>query len=327
MEPQTVQQIGEFGLIRRIQEIVGPHSERVLVGLGDDTATVSPGDRPLIINTDTMIESVHFRLDWCGPADLAHKALASNLSDLACKCAEPLYYVVTLGLTPATEVAWVEALYRELVRLGGEWGIELIGGDTVRAPQMILSISAWGAQTTQEPILVRNAQVGDAILLTGTVGDSAAGLEILQREQNINESNEYLLKRFHRPSPRLKEALQISAITLPHAMTDISDGLARDLPKLCHAANVGASIDPHKLPCSGALLAYAAEKATLLAWQGGEDYELLLTLSQPEAERLLSQWNQDQCPLTLIGEITAPERGILVSGWKHEEIKGFDHFL
>lgn len=328
MSGKTVNELGEFGLIQRIQSILGPSSPNILVGLGDDAAVVPPGLSPLVVTTDAMIDGIHFRSVWTSAADLAHKALASNLSDLAAKCADPLYGVVTIGLPSGTEVSWVESFYTALAERGNEWGIEIVGGDTVRAPQLIVSITVIGTLMTENPVTVRSARVGDDILVTGTLGDAAAGLEILDRLNLPNrspESHPYLIERFLRPRPRVREALSIIQSVLPSSMTDISDGLARDLPKLCQASRVGAEIDPNRIPYSDSLRNYASDPVEY-AWRGGEDYELLFTLSPSDTALLLNSWDRVICPITVIGSITPIDRGIRVSGWDGTLDKGFDHF-
>ncbi|MEW6236650.1 MAG: thiamine-phosphate kinase [Candidatus Omnitrophota bacterium] len=324
---EILSDIGEFGLIQRIEQILGPSSSAVSVGLGDDAATVFPPSAPLVVTTDAMVEGVHFRQEWTSPGDLAHKALASNLSDLAAKCARPAFYLIVLGLPPDVETAWVEDFYRALARLREEWDFELIGGDTVRSTVRFLSIAAWGTQTTPRPIALSGAQPGDRIFVTGFPGDAAAGLEILLHGKTIpeNETESELVRRFLRPTPRIKEALAIAQRILPHSMTDISDGLARDLPKLCAASGVGAKIDAARLPCSESLRRFAGDRAAEYVWKGGEDYELLFTLSASDAEKLTQEWTLD-CPLREIGEAAARENGIEIAGFPQGIPIGFDHF-
>ncbi|MGI6454140.1 MAG: thiamine-phosphate kinase [bacterium] len=324
-----VKDIGEFGLISRIEKMLGSSSEMVLVGLGDDTATIKPHMQPLVITTDTMVEDVHFRRDWSSPEDVAHKALASNLSDLAAKCACPAFYLVTIGLPVDTPVRWVEELYQRLVQLNQEWKVELVGGDTIRSDKILISITACGYQTTTDPVRTRNARVGDRILVSGTLGDAAAGLDLLpkMRETELSQDHlTFLLKRFNQPTPRNRESAAIARILEPHAMTDISDGLAREIPKICAAAGVGARVDASKLPCSEALRAFAGEQAVRYAWKGGEDYELLLTVSEEHAEVLLSQWDTSLCPLTEIGVVTEQTDGVRVDGFNGSLEPGFDHY-
>ncbi len=324
----SLQDLGEFGLIHRIQAILGPASENVIIGLGDDAAIVPASSSPTVITTDAMVGDIHFRSEWTSPEDLAHKALASNVSDLAAKCAEPRFGVISLGLPPDTPVSWVETFYSALKRSGAKWGIEIIGGDTVRSPNLFVSITAHGRLMTPKPVTIHSAQPGDDLLITGTLGDATAGLEILEnkdRREPSSESHSFLIERFLQPTPRIREALVLAETVTPSSMTDISDGLARDLPKLCRASQVGAEIDVSCLPRSKALESFASD-ALEYALRGGEDYELLLTLPHSETERLLNTWDSELCPISVIGRIQSAESGIHIQGWDGPLNPGFDHF-
>jgi len=321
--------IGEFGLLGRIREILGYHSQEILIGIGDDAAVIQPRTQPVVLSTDAMVEGIHFRKSWTSASDLAYKAMASNLSDLAAKCAEPAYSLITLGLPGATPISWVEEFYNALVGMKDEWGIEVVGGDTVRSETLVVSITVWGYQTTSSPVSQRTARPGDRILVTGTLGDAAAGLELLEGGvvPAVQDSDRhFLIYRFLKPTPRVREAMAIARTALPTAMTDISDGAARDVPKLCEASRVGAVLYGDRFPCSAALREFAAGRAAAYAWKGGEDYELLFTLPPDKADFLLSGWNIPECPLTVIGEIVEKSRGVKIEHWDGEPETGFDHF-
>lgn len=324
----TIAQIGEFGLIQLIREILPPPSAQVLIGIGEDAAVIPPCPVPMVITTDAMVQDVHFCLGWGNAADLAHKALASTISDLAAKAAEPAYSVITLGLPPETPVDWVRALYITLAQRGLDWGVECIGGDTVRSPLIWLSITAWGRQLTPQPMRLDQARPGETILVTGTLGDAAAGLDLFQQGQfPAPPPLDELQDRFLRPTPRIAAMRAILRHATPSSMTDISDGLARDLPKLCHASGVGARLTATRWPVRPALRQFAPDTACQYAWRGGEDYELLFTLPSAQAQTLLAQWDPAQCPLTAIGEIRPAAEGILIEDNPNLDIQGFDHFL
>lgn len=327
-DSSRLRDIGEFGLHRRIREILGAHSPEVLLGLGDDAAVVRTHPAALVVTTDAMVEGIHFQSEWTTASDLAYKALASTLSDLAAKCAVPSYGVITLGAPPDTPVAWMEEFYQTVAGLREEWGLEIIGGDTVRSPLVLISITAFGYQETAAPVTIGGARAGDRILVTGTLGDAAAGLRILLggvSPETWTPAQAALVRRFRRPTPRLREALEILQIAVPHSMTDISDGLARDLAKLCEASGTGARLAFDRWP-AGEELRSLGEAWPTLAWQGGEDYELLFTLAPGQAEKMIRAWDRSFCPLTDIGEITDAAEGIRVEGWTGERESGFDHF-
>lgn len=323
---KTIRDCGEFGLIQRIESILKPKSPEILVGLGDDAAVIQPRNCPMVYTTDTMVEGTHFQLDWHIPEELAHKALASNVSDLAAKCAEPSFFLVTLGLRGEMEIAWVENFYQRLEQLKQEWLLQAVGGDTVFSPYCIISMTAWGYQRTNTPVTHSGAMPGDSIFVTGTLGDAAAGLELLRSQSESLAAYPFLRERFCLPTPRWKEALEVAKRVTLHSMTDISDGLARDLLKVCRASGCGAWIDGEKLPGSTPLRNYAGDRWMGYAWRGGEDYELLFTIPREEEDLLLNRWPKEFCTLTYIGEIRAVEEGISVQGLEDNLDEGFDHF-
>lgn len=327
MNTGTISEIGEFGLIQIIQSIIGTPTKEVLVGLGDDAATFQPQNKPIVVSTDAMVEDVHFRLDWTTAEHLAHKALASSLSDLAAKAAQPAHAVIALGLPSHTRIDWMEAFYRSIAANTKLWQTQIIGGDTVASEKLWITITVWGYQTTPNPIGIHTANPGDKILVSGYLGDAAGGLHLLQSGQIDHSAyHQYLINRFSCPSPRIAEAVQIVEGVTPSTMTDISDGISRDLRKVCEASNVGARLEAKRLPISAALQDVFEDEVANIAWQGGEDYELLMTLSPDDSKTLFNKWDQSVCPLTMIGEIKNPDYGIEVEGLKNVEGKGFDHF-
>lgn len=324
---KTVADLGEFNLLAKLHKILSPSHPEILVGLGDDAAVVSPPRAPIVMTTDAMVEGVHFKRQWASPHDIAHKALASTLSDLAGKCAQPAYALITLGLPGETEIEWIYSFYHRLAELQQEWAVSIVGGDTVRSPQFWISIAAYGVQTTKHPLRINSATEGDWIIVSGALGDAAAGLDSLlyPGKRTVDPATvQYLQSRFHCPTPRLNEAIKIASITVPNTMTDISDGLARDLRKICQASGVGAFLHAEQFPCSEALQHYAGGLAPEYAWRGGEEYELLLTLPPEQGSELIKQWDNVNCPLHSIGEITA-STDILIDGVK-QSLEGFDHF-
>lgn len=327
MNNQTVADIGEFGLIQRIQSILTNPTNDVLVGLGDDAATFQPANKPMIVSTDAMVEDVHFRLDWTSAKDLAHKALASSISDLAAKAAEPAHAVITFGIPGHTQISWMEEFYQSLAEKSKNWRIQIIGGDTVSSEKLWISLTVWGYQTTELPIKISSAQIGDLILVSGYLGVASGGLQLLLNGSEIKSPyQQELFNRFSCPTPRIDEAIAITASVTPTTMTDISDGISRDLKKVCEASNVGALVSANQLPLSKALKETFKTDAEKMAWQGGEDYELLFTLAPQDAELLLKQWDQSICPITITGEITDAKHGIQIEGLDLTNIKGFDHF-
>lgn len=352
--------IGEFGLIDRIARLVAgtqpiPRASagRVTLGIGDDAALLEvPADRSLVATVDTLVEEVHFRRAWTGPQDLGWKSLAVNVSDIAAMGAEPLAAFLSLALPAAIEVAWVEAFTRGMEACAREYGCALAGGDTVRSPQQIaITVALLGTVERGRALLRSGARVGDAVCVTGTLGDSAAGLALLQQgagdrvlgaganqtspntEQRPPNPDPFapLLAAHHRPRPRLAAARALAVSAEVTAMMDLSDGLASDIRHLATRSGVGARIWRPALPISGdARAAGSALGVEPAEWalHGGEDYELLFTLPPAAVEPARALLSPLGVPLTVVGEIVA-EAVLLVEADGREvflEPAGFAHF-
>jgi thiamine-monophosphate kinase len=319
--------VGEFGLIDRIAALVNatqsapsPERGQVVLGIGDDASVVEiPADRSLVSTVDTLVEEVHFRRDWTTPQDLGWKSLAVNVSDIAAMGAEPLAAFLSLALPPETEVAWVEAFTRGLADCARKYGCAIAGGDTVRSPQHVaITVTLLGTVERGRALLRSGARVGDAICVTGTLGDAAAGFALLQ---NRNErpsprgqrarTLHALLAAHHRPRPRLEAARMLAASGQVTAMMDLSDGLASDLRHLAARSGVGARVCRDSLPLSDAVRSVAqlgGVDPTDWALHGGEDYELLFTAVPQSADLLRVQLHALGVPLTVVGEVV--EEGV-----------------
>ncbi len=316
---KTVAEIGESALLERLRAILGDGPEDLLIPNGDDAA-VLPNRGRLVISTDAVVADVHYHAEQTEPEDIGWKALAGALSDLAAKAADPYAVLTTLALPPETPLDWVERVYESFAERGRVWGAPIIGGDVVRAPTVMIDVVALGWLRTPQPITLIGAQPGDAILVTGTLGGARLGLQLFEGRSEDGLKRECLQtarERFLRPVPRLDESQAITDRVAPTAMTDVSDGLAKDLPKLARASGVGFRVDLKALPTLG--------PDDENAWIGGEDYELLLTVPKSECEPLLSAWDES-VPLTRIGEIRTLDEGCHVEGLSGE-LPGFEHFM
>lgn len=328
-----VSDLGEFGLIQRLAERVaaagGP--PQLLLGIGDDTAAWREAAGVSLITTDTLIERVHFPpgVPWW---DVGWKALAVNVSDVAAMGGMPAYALVTLALPPQLPVAAVDELYEGLLAACQEYGVTVIGGDVVRAPVALITVALWGrAQEGPDGaprLLTRGgAARGDAIAVTGHLGDSAAGLRLLLAGRSCAADQEKYLRDAHlRPRPPLAVG-RIAAQVGVRAAIDISDGLLQDLGHVCRASSLGAVVEATRLPLSPALRAAFPEEALALACSGGEDYQLLLT-APPD---ILAQVTaKSPLPITVIGHMVEDEekRPRLVDGEGRElslAQAGWDH--
>ena len=258
----------EFELIRRF---FSRDAQAVDVGVGDDGAvlTPTPGMQQVQV-IDTLVEGVHFPADIAA-ADIGYRAVAVNLSDVAAMGARPRWMTLALTLWDKDEL-WVEDFAAGLFAAADEHGVALVGGDTTQGDSVVVSINVTAEVDTGRALLRRGAQAGDTVFVTGTVGDAAAGLELLHR----GEHDEFLVGRFLRPTARV--ALGSMLVGRAHAAIDISDGLAADLSKLLEASGMGAQINVGDIPMSAALMArFDDDTALQFALAGGDDYELCFT--------------------------------------------------
>ncbi|MCA9880064.1 MAG: thiamine-phosphate kinase, partial [Thermomicrobiales bacterium] len=281
MDERRVSDIGEFGLIALLAAALPPdvrQSEALQLGIGDDAAVWQPSPgATVVITTDSLVEEIHFRLDWTDWESLGHKALAVNISDLAAMGATPKLAVVTLGLRGSERVADLVALYAGMGDVAHRYGLVIAGGDIVRSPHgLALHITALGELLGGERLTRSGAQPGDIIAVTGTLGASAAGLQLLaDADARRRAATADLLVQAHlRPEPRvaLGQMLREQGAT---AAMDLSDGLLGDLPKILAASGVAAEIDLRDVPVAAAVRALFPEQWLTFATRGGEDYELL----------------------------------------------------
>lgn len=268
--------VGEFELIADYFAPLGnstSFANRIALGIGDDAALLNPTPgNQLAISVDTLVAGVHFPID--GPARLiAHKALRSNLSDLAAMGATPLAYTLALTL-PTANKPWLEEFSRGLKEVANEFPIALIGGDTTRGNQLVITVQIFGEVPVGQALLRSGAQVGDTVFVTGTLGDARAALDILNLPADqLDDAQRFLLDRYYKPTPRIAFAQALRGIAT--AALDVSDGLAADLGHILRASDVGAELQLAKLPLSNAIpLAHAQQYAL----SGGDDYEVCFTV-------------------------------------------------
>jgi len=262
--------VDEFDLIRRYFKR-DAHSPGVVVGVGDDGAILqpSPGTQQVQV-TDTLVEGVHFPAN-SKARDIGYRLVAVNLSDIAAMGARPRWMTLALTLWDKDE-SWVEEFAAGLFDAAAQHGVALVGGDTTQGDSVVATVHVTGEVDEGAAILRSGAVPGDTIFVSGTVGDAAAGLELIRQDV----SDDGLMQRFLRPTPRIELGLTLSGRV--HAAIDVSDGLVADLGKLLDASGRGAEIDIEKIPLSEALLArFDLDSAYQFAMTGGDDYELCIT--------------------------------------------------
>lgn len=278
--------------------------------LGDDAAILKAQGDDIVVTTDAVVEGVHF-LASDPPDTVARKALRVNLSDLAAKGATPAGFVLTLAL-PAAEEAWLTAFAHGLGSDSGLFGCPLLGGDTVSTPgPRMISITAFGRVPADRMIRRNGAKPGDRVVVTGTIGDAALGLDILKGGAAANilakdtAATAMLIGRYRVPQPR--NALATALRDHAHAAMDVSDGLAGDLAKLCAASGVSAVIDAPGIPLSApaaALLAHGTVGIEALV-AGGDDYEILCAIPEDRFEAFAAAAALAGVAVTSIGTVIA----------------------
>lgn len=328
---------GEDDLVRRIRNAAAADRDGVIVGIGDDCAVLepTPGSR-LIATTDLLIEDVHFRRRYAEPADIGWKAVAVNLSDLAAMAARPRWALVALACPAHTMSEEIDAFYAGALALGREHGVAVVGGDTSSSPGgWFVNITLLGEAT--RVVLRSTARPGDVVAVTGTLGRSAAGLAVLERDRTpvgLDPDTLAEMTSAHlRPRPRVAEGRWLGSAEGVTAMMDLSDGLAIDLGRLCAESGVGATIARDTLPiAAGTHRVAAAIDHDARAWAtgGGEDYELLVVIAAdafPSVATGLA--HATGTTLTRVGTIerNASVRFVDGQGRDVEVARGFEHFV
>ena len=324
----NVSQRGEFGLIAQLSQ--GLKTRRgVRAGIGDDAAVLEALAHP-IVTADALVENVHFRRDWTSARALGIKAMAVNLSDLAAMGARPVAAFVALALPPACESAWIEQLYAGMETQAAKYEFTVAGGDMTAAPLVFISVTLVGElmdEARELPVLRSGARAGDAVCVTGELGDSAAGLALLQSPDVAldDATRAFLLKRHFEPTPRLDlmRALLNAERAAIHAALDISDGLVGDARHIARTSKVDIEIDADKLPISDVCRAAArALGVSPLDWAlaGGEDYELCLCVAPASPENLSG--------LHVVGRVVAGAGEVRVweNGAERADVAAWTHF-
>ena len=330
--PMLVRDASEFDLIKALSRALPSPPSGVAcglrIGIGDDAAAWSSPEGATVLTTDTLVEGVHFDLDWTGWADLGWKALAVNLSDVAAMGCAPTYAVVTLGLRGDLLVEGLAAMYGGIAEVAGRFGCAVVGGDITASPALFVSVAMLGSRQGRGGVLTRTGAVpGQAVAVTGRVGSSAAGLRLLRSGAPADGPLRRLRDAHLRPQPRLSEG-QALAEAEASAAIDVSDGLVADLAKLCAASGVGAEIEASSVPVDPALAPAFPEDWLELALGGGEDYELLFTAREEAVARIAGEIDT---PVTVIGRTVDSAAGVEVldasgapmnlahQGWDHLE--------
>ena len=311
----TIADLGEFGLIAEIAAGL-PRGPRTIVGIGDDAAVVTAPDGRVVATTDLLVEGRHFRRDWSGPADVGAKAAARNLADVAAMGAVPVCVLVGFGAPGDLPLAWARELVAGIADECARAGATVVGGDTSGAEAIVLAVTALGDLAGRDPVTRSGARPGDVLAIAGVLGDSAAGLALLEAGLAGPAS---LIAAHQRPRPPYAagpEAARLGAT----AMIDVSDGLLADAGHVAEASGVLIDIDAALLPGGPELAAAAAAlgRPGPLDWvlTGGEDHAFAATF--PPGVSLPARW-------TVVGQVRDGQ-GVYVNGQAYTGTAGWNHF-
>ena len=322
-------EIGEFGFIRGISERVGK-PEDLLVGIGDDAAVtaLSPG-MVLLSTSDMLVEGVHFDLAWSDPYTLGRKSLSVNLSDIAAMGGIPKFALLSVAIPPELPLEFLERFIEGFVEQAGSFGVTLSGGDTSSSRGgFVISVTLQGEQYPELVVRRSGASAGDIICVSGTLGDSALGLDMLKKGERSGAA----VMRHLDPLPRSDLGRRLAEASIPSSMIDVSDGLLADLGHILAQSGKGAIVTIDSLPLSSFFKLSVASRSPeyrRFPLSGGEDYELIFTLPPERLDEARSAAEASGTTVTVIGEITTAG-GILLVDSKGEhytpETSGYDHF-
>ena len=331
----NLREIGEFGLIDRIRKWMTASDPALLQGIGDDVAVIDMGemhDKVLLVTTDILIEGIHFNRSWIDPYRLGKKALIVNLSDIAAMGGIPKYFLISLGLPKNLPLPFVSLFYRGLKEGAKRYQVDLIGGDTSLSQRIVINICLLGEGTRGNLLFRRGAKVGNDLFVSGTLGDAALGLIILQKE-GLTGRRKGLIEKHLSPCPRINLGQAISKNRLATAMIDVSDGLLIDTTHLLKESGVGARIWEDRILLSKAYRKWIhlySKDPYQIALTGGEDYELLFTASSETRKKISNLALSSEIPITRIGEILPRKDGLRIirkDGAEYSpDLLGFEHF-
>lgn len=332
-------ELGEFGFIDLIAKTVQIHHSNTALGIGDDAALVETDGKLLVLSTDTLCEGVHFDPMYCPMRHLGYKAVMVNLSDICAMNAFPTHITVSLAVSSKYSLDALEELYAGIKLACDNYKIDLVGGDTTTALHgLTLSLTVWGFEFPELVVKRKGAKRHDLVCVSGDLGAAYAGLQLLEREKQLFLENpnvqpdlgdhDYVLEKQLKPEARVDIVYNLRKMgIMPTSMIDISDGLASELLHICKQSETGCRIDAEKLPIDPMTWRVSEElgiSAITMAISGGEDYELLFTISPSDYEKIREVEN-----VTVIGFVTDAAEGcnlidssgqlhpITQNGWNH----------
>ena len=316
----SLSELGEFGLIDHLTKNFAIKHTSTVKGIGDDAAIIDHKDKQVVVTTDLLIEGVHFDLSFMPLKHLGYKAIIANLSDVYAMNAEATQVTVSIAVSNRFPLEAIEELYAGIELASSIYNVDVVGGDTTSSTTgLLISVTAIGSAPAEKLVLRSTAKEGDLLVVSGDLGAAYMGLQVLEREKAVFKVNpkaqpdlepySYLIERQLKPEARkdvveLLEKLEVR----PTSMIDISDGLSSEIIHICKQSQVGCNLYEDKIPLDPQLIQVCEEfkiDSTTVALSGGEDYELLFTISQSDFEKVKANPN-----LSIIGHMTDAKAGM-----------------
>ncbi|WP_313098177.1 thiamine-phosphate kinase [Epilithonimonas sp.] len=340
-ELTPISKLGEFGLIKHLTENFPVVQNSTKISIGDDAAVIDSENQKVVISTDMLAEGVHFNLGYVPLKHLGYKAVVVNLSDIAAMNATPTQILVSVAVSNRFPVEALEEIYAGIALACNRYKIDLIGGDTTSSNTgLVISITAIGLENEDKIIKRNGAKPNDLLVVTGDLGGAYLGLQILEREHSVYLANpnmqpemegyDYILERQLKPEARtdIKKKLEELDI-LPTSMIDVSDGLASEILHLSDQSGVGFQLYEEKVPMDSVTISTAEElnlNPAMAALNGGEDYELLFTISPNDFDKI-----RNHPDFTIIGHATETKDNFLIAKGSNQLIpltaQGWDAFI
>lgn len=325
--------IGEFGFIERIKRGCLIRDRNVIKGIGDDCCVFKgSGGVATLMTTDMLVENIHFLLKAIPAYELGRKSLAVNMSDIAAMGGTPREAVISIAIPDTVDLVFLDTLYDGMKSIAKDFEVNLLGGDTASSPEhLVINIALVGEAHEEEVLYRSGAKVGDVIFLTGPVGSSAAGLDIILAGRSFDGGDD-LVDAHHNPYPHIKAGRIIASTRVANSLIDVSDGVAADLGHICTESKLGAIIEEEMLPTTERFREYCDRfnrDSRHLTLHVGEDYVLLGTVPEKSAARLQEALQSEGCEFYPIGN-TVAEAGLKLKGGDGSiEVigeSGWDHF-
>ncbi|HET8809942.1 MAG TPA: thiamine-phosphate kinase [Flavobacteriaceae bacterium] len=326
----SLSELGEFGLIDHLTEHFETHQRSTVKSIGDDAAVMDFEGFQTVVSTDFLVEGVHFDLAFMPLKHLGYKAVMVNLSDIYAMNAEATQITVSIAVSNRFPLEALEELYAGILQATKIYKVDLVGGDTTSSTSgLLISITAVGKAKKENITYRSGAKPNDLLVVTGDLGAAYMGLQVLEREKEVFKVNPksqpdldpytYLIERQLKPEarkdiPRLFEQLKLK----PTSMIDISDGLSSEVIHLCKSSKTGVNLFEEKIPLDPAVISVCEEfniDSTTVALSGGEDYELLFTVSQNDFDKIKANPN-----FTIIGHMTGESEGMHLITRANEKI-------